>query len=69
MKGRKVMKEISHYLPLIQVKTYYVEALHCNLYHLYIDGVFENAYTSKLDVEERVNLITIGFIKVLDDVN
>ena len=61
------MKEITHYLPLIQVKTYYVEALNCNLYHLYLDGVFVQAYVDKQSVEERIKLITESFIKVLDD--
>ena len=63
------MKEISHYFPHIEVKIYYVNALNCNLYHLYLDGLFENAYTTKQDVETRIELITKNFIGVLDDVN
>lgn len=61
------MREVSHSLPLIQVKTYYVEALNCNLYHLYLDGNYENAYTTKQDVAARIELITNNFIEVLDD--
>lgn len=63
------MREVSHYLPSIMVKTYYVEALNCNLYHLYLDGNYENAYTTKQDVAARIELITNNFIGVLDDAN
>ena len=58
---------LTHNLPIITVKTYYVEPLNCNLYQLYIDGKYEYTYLHKSDVDERIQMIIKTFIGELDN--
>lgn len=53
-------------IPNITIKAYWSEYYHGPLYHIYINGVLEEAYFNKEDLLTRLNLMILNEVNQLD---